>query len=133
MRRFGAKGFKPAIIKTAADQLLFSPPGLVVFFTFLGLMQGHSFAEIGQKIKQDYWPTMFGASHLYRNALCTQLYYTRTYTKTRWADITYSELGGVAHRAAVQLRRVAAQRPRAVRLLRRHRVVRAPPCPADRD
>lgn len=47
--------------KVAIDQLLWCPIFMTVYFTYLGLVNGNSFATIGNKIKNDLFSAMQGS------------------------------------------------------------------------
>src|SRR5690606_36092555 len=43
--------------KLAVDHFIFAPGYLLTFFSAMGLLQGHSSAQIKDKITESYWPT----------------------------------------------------------------------------
>lgn len=43
--------------KVAADQLIFEPPYLLLFFSLTSIMEGHTLHQIRSKLKQDYLST----------------------------------------------------------------------------
>lgn len=52
---------KSVATKVAIDQILWCPVFMTVFFTYLGLVNGDSFATIGNKIKNDLFAAMQGS------------------------------------------------------------------------
>jgi len=52
---------KSVFTKVAIDQILWCPVFMTVFFTYLGLVNGDSFATIGDKIKKDLFAAVQGS------------------------------------------------------------------------
>lgn len=52
---------KAVASKVAFDQIVWCPVFMTVFFTYLGLVNGDSFATIGTKIKNDLFSAMQGS------------------------------------------------------------------------
>jgi protein Mpv17 len=52
---------KTVAIKVAIDQILWCPVFMTVFFTYLGLVNGDSFATISNKIRSDLFTAMKGS------------------------------------------------------------------------
>jgi protein Mpv17 len=52
---------KSVAIKVAIDQICWCPVFMTVFFTYLGLVNGDSFATIGAKIKNDLFTACQGS------------------------------------------------------------------------
>lgn len=53
-----AAGFTPALKRVAADQLLFAPAGLVIFFTAMTVAEGGGRRAVGDKMRNMYFPTL---------------------------------------------------------------------------
>lgn len=52
---------KSIAMKVAFDQVIWAPLFMTVFFTYLGLVNGDSFAAIGEKIKTDLFKAVQGS------------------------------------------------------------------------
>jgi protein Mpv17 len=49
---------RSAVLKMLVDQAVMAPPAFMTFVAFQGVLEGKSFNQITDKVKQDFWPVL---------------------------------------------------------------------------
>jgi len=64
-----------AVLKKIALDAAISPPGLLLFFLTVGGLEGHSWQEVQDGIRRNFWPTQimsWKVCHGFYSVLCTR-------------------------------------------------------------